>query len=236
MRVIKAMVATVVLAVALVAGGVLALATTWWVGPIAFVVVAAALWGGVVAPRSSRAEERVLRCIGPVRDADARSEARLINLVDGLVPSAGLSRPRCLVIDDPARNALVLGRNPRHSCVVVTRGLLDATTRMELEGVVAAALVTIRDGLVAAPTLTLALGGARLLGMVGEGRPAAEADLAAVSLTRYPPGLAAAFRRILEAGPPSAPAGADSTVDRFWVAQPGDALALTARAAVLEEL
>lgn len=235
-RVVKAIVAAVVLAAALVAGGVLALVTTWWAGPFAFVVVAAALWGGVVVPRSSRAEERVLHSIGRVRDADVRSEARFLNLVDGLVPSAGLSRPRCLVIDDPARNALVLGRNPRHSFLVATRGLLDATTRMELEGVVASALVAIRDGLVAAPTLALALGGARLLRVVGEPPPAAEADLAAVNLTRYPPGLAAAYRRILEAGPPSAPAGSDATVDRFWLVQPGDAAALTARAGVLEEL
>lgn len=234
-RVVKAIVAGVVLAVALLAGGVLAL-VTWWAGPLAFVVVAAALWGGVVVPRTSRAEERVLGRVGPVRDADVRSEARFINLVDGLVPSAGLSRPRCLVIDDPTRNALILGRNPRHSYVVVTRGLLDGTSRMELEGVVASALVAIRDGLVAAPTLALALGGARLLAMVGGPRPAAEADLAAVNLTRYPPGLAAAYRRILEVGSPAAPAGSDSTIDRFWLAQPGDAAGLTARAGVLEEL
>ena len=82
----------------------------------------------------------------------APAEARLLNLVEGLAPVAGVARPHCVVLDDPAPNALALGRDARHGCIVVTSGLLRSLSRMELEGVVARALVDIRDGTTAAPT------------------------------------------------------------------------------------
>lgn len=210
--------------------------SSWWAAPVTFAVALALFWYALVSPRIAKAEDRVLGFVGPLRDAEVLGEARLLNLVDGLVPSTGVSRPRCLVADDPARNVLVVGRSPGHSRIVFTSGLLDSVTRMELEGLVACALVAIRDGILAAPTLALAVGGARLLRVAGPPADAAPEDLAAVGLTRYPPGLAAAFRRILGGGPPARTEGTDAIVDRFWLAQPGDPAALAARAEVLEEL
>lgn len=224
----------------LAVAGLLALAIglviSWWAAPVGFAVAAVVLWFAGIAPRVARAEDRVLALVGPHRDADAFAEARLLNLVDGLVPATGLGRPRCLVIEDETRNLLVVGRNARHSRLVITTGLLEAATRMELEGAVACALVAIRDDVAAAPTLALAIGGARLLGYAGQPPDAAAEDLAAVMLTRYPPGLAATFRRILEGGGPCRAARSDPVVDRLWLAVPGDPAALAARAEVLEEL
>lgn len=246
---VAALVAVAALVVAVATGSLVALAAPHLVavgvGMAAFIGLAGIAWLGLVAPRIRQAEERSLRLVGPRRDADVRTEARLLNLVEGLAPTAGVPRPRCLVIEDPALNALALGRDPRHGCVLVTTGLLGSLSRMELEAVVGHALMRLRDGDTSAPTLALALtgGGAPLAGAMGEGGPAA-ADLAAVGLTRYPPGLVAALRRVAtdpggvhgSGGGSGAPAAAAAVLGPLWFAPPGDAVALAERIEALEEL
>jgi len=58
--------------------------------------------------------------------------------VEGLVLAAGLpALPRAYVIESPALNAFATGRDPEHSIVAVTTGLLEKLDRQELEGVIA---------------------------------------------------------------------------------------------------
>ena len=223
--------AVVVGAIALVAGLASGALLAWWAGLAVTLVVAGALWMAMIAPRLRTAEERALRLVGPARPADPRGDARLLNLVEGLSPGAGLTRPRVLVIDDEAPNALVLGRDARRACVVATTGLGSALTRMQLEAVVAHLLVQVRDGLTAAPTLSLAFRPARAPAAVRW----AAADAAAVTLTRFPPGLIGALRVLGVAGP-AAPAGADAVLAPLWIAPPGDATGLAERIDTLEGL
>jgi hypothetical protein len=206
--------------------------------------VAAASWLGFVAPRVAAAEDRVLELAGPYRAADPGREARFLNLVEGLAPAAGLSRPRSLVIDDPSANALTIGHDPRHGVVVVTTGLLGRLSRMEMEAVVAHALVQLRDGATIGPTVALALGrgGQGTKGGQGTrsgGVGATVADLAAISLTRYPPGLSSALRNVLAArqeGAPDVPAAASPLLAPLWLVPPGHVDAITTRVDALEEM
>jgi len=229
--------AGLVAAMAAVAGVIVGAATgVWWAGVLALVVVGAGVWAGLVAPRLGRAEARALRFVGPARPADGR-EVRLLNLVESLAPSAGLPRPHCLVLDDGSANALVLGRDQRHGWLAVTTGLLSRLSLMELEGVVAQCLVQLRDGSTVRPTLALALRNGRGLARNGPD-PHLAADLAAVSLTRYPPGLASALRTILAgraAGVPAVPRGSAGVLAPLWVA-PDGAAAIEARIEALEEM
>jgi len=215
---------------AAVCGAVVAAVVAWWAGLVLAVALGAGLGFGFVAPRVSGAEARVLRLVGPARPADPRSEARLLNLVEGLSPGAGLARPRVVVVDDGAPNALAIGRDGPRGYVVATTGLLAALDRMQLEGVVADLLVQIRDGLMSAPTLSLAL----RPGRPPASPPLALADAAAVSLTRYPPGLSSALRQLLAAGP-AVPASASAALRPLWLAGPDDAEGVAARVATLEE-
>ena len=58
--------------------------------------------------------------------------------VEGLVLAAGLpALPRAYVIESPALNAFATGRDPEHSLIAVTTGLLEKLDRQELEGVIA---------------------------------------------------------------------------------------------------
>ncbi len=44
--------------------------------------------------------------------------------------------PRLYIIDDPAPNAFATGRDPWHSVICVTQGLVDQMDREELQGVI----------------------------------------------------------------------------------------------------
>jgi heat shock protein HtpX len=61
----------------------------------------------------------------------------LFHLVEGLALSAQIPAPKAYIVEDPALNAFATGRDPEHSAIVVTRGLLNSLNREELEGVIA---------------------------------------------------------------------------------------------------
>jgi len=84
------------------------------------------------------------------KEADEREYRELHRIVENLSITAGLPKPRVYIIDDPAPNAFATGRNPKHSAVAVTTGLLARLERNELEGVIAHELAHIgnRDILV----------------------------------------------------------------------------------------
>ena len=61
----------------------------------------------------------------------------LYNIVENLSITAGLPMPKVYIVDEPAPNAFATGRNPEHSVVAVTTGLLKRLSKTELEGVIA---------------------------------------------------------------------------------------------------
>lgn len=72
------------------------------------------------------------------KEATKPEYTNLINTVEGLAIAAGLPKPpKVYVIDDSALNAFATGRNPEHSVIAVTTGLLKKMNKLELEGVLA---------------------------------------------------------------------------------------------------
>ncbi|MFH1785494.1 MAG: M48 family metallopeptidase [Candidatus Micrarchaeota archaeon] len=61
----------------------------------------------------------------------------LYNVVEGLTIASNIPMPKVYVINDPSPNAFAIGRDPKHSSVAVTTGLLSILKREELEGVIA---------------------------------------------------------------------------------------------------
>jgi heat shock protein HtpX len=69
---------------------------------------------------------------------DVYIEKYFIDCIEGLVLACGLPAiPKAYVIESEALNAFATGRDPQHSIVCVTTGLLGALDRQELEGVIA---------------------------------------------------------------------------------------------------
>lgn len=62
---------------------------------------------------------------------------RLWRTVENLCISQGMPMPKVYVINDPAPNAFAAGRDPQHSVVAATTGLLEIMNDSELEGVMA---------------------------------------------------------------------------------------------------
>jgi heat shock protein HtpX len=61
----------------------------------------------------------------------------LHEMVERLTRKAGLPMPRLFVIPSMTPNAFATGRNPEHSAVAVTEGILRLLSRRQLEGVIA---------------------------------------------------------------------------------------------------
>jgi len=190
------------------------------------------------------AERRSIAVLGAV-PADPIAHARLYNVIDGLCAGAGIPRPDPYVIDTPAMNATSVGRDPRRACLVVTSGLLEGLSLIELEGVVAHELAHIRSLDTRVPTLLLSLPWllrrgvpARLAGsVVGQPSSEVEADVAGVAMTRYPPGLAAALEKLAAADASDAggsPGRGRGPVAPLWIKPEGAELG--ERVDILREL
>jgi Zn-dependent protease with chaperone function len=197
---------------AIVLGAILWIAGGPVAGVVALVVVGLALaaWARLGGDR------RVLGAIGG-READPVTDARLMNLAEGLSISAGLRQPQLRVIDSPGLNAMAAGTRPDRAIVGVTSGLLTELDRIELEAVLAEEFVQIRHHQTTPATIVAATFGFGRVIALGADRDA-DADQAAVALTRYPPALASALEKLEAKG--TEVAGQPASLAHLWLADP----------------
>ena len=212
--------------------------------------------------------DRLVLASTRAREVTPQEQPRLHNIVDGLSIAAGIPRPRVYVIPEQAPNAFATGRNPDHSSVAVTEGLLSTMNRVELEGVIGHELSHVVDRDILVGTIVATLVGAVVLiseffmrswwwggirGRRGGDRSGGGieaiifaiglallvlapiigqivrlavsrqreflADAQGALLTRYPPGLASALRKIGAAsGIPMR--SANNATAHLWLNQP----------------
>ena len=98
--------------VALVLAGVMNFASYWWSDKIVLRMYKASEVGRDDAPQ-------------------------LYSDVEELAQIAGLPMPRVYIIPEQAPNAFATGRDPHHSAVAVTQGIMRLLNRNELKGVIA---------------------------------------------------------------------------------------------------
>jgi len=177
------------------------------IGALGFVAVTVVLsaWLWRFAPGA------VARSVG-ARASDESEHPRLHNLVDGLCATMGLPRPTICIVDSPLPNAMAVGRDPATALLLVTSGLDQSLSLVELEGVLAHELVhvkrhdTVVAGLAVVVTAPWALvvgtarGAETVHSLVGRGREFS-ADQRAAGVVRYPPGIGSALATM--ADPPS---------------------------------
>jgi heat shock protein HtpX len=216
---------------------------------------------------SYRYGDRLVLASTRAQEVTPEQEPRLHNVVEGLCIAAGIPKPRVYVVPERAPNAFATGRNPEHSSIAVTRGLLDMMNRVELEGVVAHELSHVRDRDILVGTVVATLVGTVVLisefflrwfwwggmgGRRGDDRSGGGleaiffviglvllilapivgqiikfavsrrreylADAEGAMLTRYPPGLAAALRKV--AASDHAMRSANNATAHLWLDQP----------------
>ena len=222
----------------------------------------------VLSLTSYFAGDRIVLASTRAKQVTAQEHPRLHNIVEGLSIAAGIPKPRVYVIPERAPNAFATGRNPKHSSVAVTEGLLETMNRVELEGVIGHELAHVVDRDILVGTIVATLVGAIVLiseffmrswwwggfrGRRGGDRSGggAEAIIFAIGLvllvlapivgqvirlavsrqrefladaqgamlTRYPPGLASALRKIAAAS--AIPMrSANNATAHLWLNQP----------------
>lgn len=82
--------------------------------------------------------DKIILSVTKARPATLEEDTKIVHILDALMISSGLSyRPKLYVVEDPQPNAFATGRNPEHSIICVTTGLLEKLEYYELEGVIA---------------------------------------------------------------------------------------------------
>lgn len=170
-------------------------------------IVVALLVGGVVTfLRIRGTDDRTAAALGAT-PTSAADEPRLFNVAESVAMAAGVPMPELSIIESPAANSVTWGAGSGPAHLALTRGLLDAADRVELEAVLGHHTALVRTGVVDAVTLgsslfsPLARGPLQepLASLVTTGldpRSIVLADLDGVRATRYPPGLVAALSRL----------------------------------------
>lgn len=137
--------------------------------------------------------------------ADPRKHAALFGIAEALCLTHGIAVPKLMVMEDPSPTVLAYGL---HGRICVSQGFFTHLSVVEQEAVTAHALCRIQRGHARSDTLAAVVFGFVLapLGLRSlAGRCAAAlrgrhallaSDLAAVRLTRYPPGLMSALQRM----------------------------------------
>jgi len=212
--------------------------------------------------------DRLVLASTRAREVTAQDQPRLHNIVEGLSIAAGIPKPKVYLVPEQAPNAFATGRDPEHSSVAVTEGLLATMNRVELEGVIGHELSHVVDRDILVGTVVATLVGAVVLiseffmrswwwggvrGRRGGDRSGGGveaiifavglvllvlapiigqiirlavsrqreflADAQGALLTRYPPGLASALRKIGAAsGIPMR--SANNATAHLWLNQP----------------
>jgi heat shock protein HtpX len=239
-----------------------------WYGSGIYGLVGAVALAIVLSLGSFFGGDRLVLASTRAREVTPQEQARLHNIVEGLSIAAGIPKPRVYVIPERAPNAFATGRNPEHSSVAVTEGLLATMNRVELEGVIGHELSHVVDRDILVGTVVATLVGAVVLiseffmrswwwggvrGRRGGDRSGGGieaiifaiglvllvlapiigqivrlavsrqreflADAQGALLTRYPPGLASALRKIGAAsGIPMR--SANNATAHLWLNQP----------------
>ena len=77
--------------------------------------------------------------------ADSVKHQMTLDVIREMALAARMPVPRAYIIDDPAPNAFATGRDPAHSVICVTQGLVDRMDREEMQGVLGHEMAHIRN-------------------------------------------------------------------------------------------
>lgn len=93
------------------------------------------IFSGLMSFVSYYNSDKLVLAISGAKEADRKSYRTLYTTVENLSIGAGLPMPKVYVVEDPSPNAFATGRDPQHSAVCATTGLLAIMSKAELEGV-----------------------------------------------------------------------------------------------------
>lgn len=100
---------------------------------------------GLMAFASYYYSDKMVLGMSEAKQILKKDNPQLFRIVENLCIGAGIPMPKIYIINDSAINAFATGRDPKHSVVCVTTGILDRLNKVELEGVIAHELSHVRN-------------------------------------------------------------------------------------------
>ncbi len=81
--------------------------------------------------------DKIVLGISRAKPIKKNDQPELYRTVENLCIASGLPLPKIYIIEDTAPNAFATGRDPKHSAIAFTTGILHKLNKQELEGVIA---------------------------------------------------------------------------------------------------
>lgn len=106
-----------------------------------------------------RNPENMVMSLNHAQEIHEQDNPQLWHIVQDMAMVGQVPMPRVFIINDPSPNAFATGRDPDHSAVAVTQGLLDMMNREELEGVLGHEISHIRNYDIRLSTIAVVLVG-----------------------------------------------------------------------------
>ena len=91
------------------------------------------------------AGDKLVLAASGAKEVTQEASPQLMNVVQEMAIAANVPMPKVYIIDDTAPNAFATGRDPQHSSVAITTGLLQKLDREELQGVIGHELSHVRN-------------------------------------------------------------------------------------------
>jgi len=110
--------------------------TGYWQGGV-FAIGVAVLIAALLSAVSYYAGDSIVLTTSGAQEVNEETAPQLMNIVREMAIAGNLPMPRVYAINDTAPNAFATGRDPEHSSIAVTTGLLEKLDREELQGVLA---------------------------------------------------------------------------------------------------
>jgi len=101
--------------------------------------------GAISALFSYYGGDKLVLSSSHAKEISAEQAPALYDVVNEMAIAAGVPMPKVYIIDDPSPNAFATGRDPQHSSVAVTSGLLQKMNREELQGVLGHEMSHVRN-------------------------------------------------------------------------------------------
>ncbi len=105
----------------------------------------ALIFSGISGFTSFYFSDKIVLALSGAQEVQYQDSPYLHNLVDNMCIASGLPKPKIYVINDTAMNAFATGRDPQHSVICFTSGIVNSLEKRELEGVVAHELSHIQN-------------------------------------------------------------------------------------------
>lgn len=131
----------------------------WLFDNTALAVIIGVLFSFITSFISYYNSDKIVLSLNKARIATKEEYRQLNDILEGLCLGTGLPMPKLYVMDDDAMNAFATGRNPKHSVICVTTGLLNRLDKYEVEGVLAHELSHIRNYDILLQTVTVVMVG-----------------------------------------------------------------------------